>query len=175
MEVWHLLPVWIVRSFRTVMSKISTFNPRWCAREMLQRLKVLNASIDIVGRMGSVADNFASMAIATDMDACCSSAPSLGHLDLGKRLDASHVTSREIFAQRVRGSDIVVRNSHRLRRSRSTDRHIVAVLIALFGRHEPQALSGGAQSDGKACGPLLYNAPRAHELPENATSRATAA
>lgn len=168
------------------MSQISTFDPRRRAREMLQGLKVLDASSDIADRLcvRLMADSFASVALATDADASCTGAPSWGHLDAGKRLETSDVTNWQIFAQPVRGLGIAICNSRRLHAYRSADERIIAVLIAPSGQHGPyaawpepemtcQALSGGVQNDGNAGVPPLYDAPRTRERPEHLTSRAT--
>jgi crotonobetainyl-CoA:carnitine CoA-transferase CaiB-like acyl-CoA transferase len=152
------------------MSQISAFGSLRRVKEMLQGLKVLDASSDIAGRFCArlMADNGASVILATDADANSASVPSWRHLNAGKTLETLDVTDQQIFAERVRGLDIVICNSPwQLQACRNTDDRIIAILVTPFGQRGPysawrgtemiyQALSGSMPNNGKAGMPPLY-------------------
>ncbi|MBY3163892.1 hypothetical protein HFO65_25130 [Rhizobium laguerreae] len=103
--------------------------------EMLQGLTVFDASNDVAGRFCArlMADNGASVTLATGADANSASVPSWRHLNAGKTLETLDVTDQQIFTERVRGSDIVVCNSPwQLQACRNTDDRIIAILVTPF-------------------------------------------
>ena len=152
------------------MSQISAFGSLRRVKEMLQGLKVLDASRDIAGHFCArlMADNCASVTLATDADASSASVPSWRHLNAGKKLEISDVADQQIFAERIRGLDIVICSSPwQVQACRHTDDRIIAILITPFGQRGPysawcgtemiyQALSGSMPNNGKAGMPPLY-------------------